>query len=541
MVKLTFDNFFNFNENNSLDLTASGLYQLDAPNGSGKTSIMLIIEEILFGKTRKNVKKTDIINREKSSCKARLHINGLEVIYVRTKSGVELEAYLNGENITQARTPDTYQKISEVLGLDYGLFSSIAFQSVNGAIGFLSETPANRLAYLTKLFNLDSVSKAYSLLNTDLQCSQTNLSNAKAKYEGLNSAKTYLNISELKVVPPEMPFPDASILELNNKIKANNLKIAKLDELGPAETIDYDSDRAIGIEVKLKGLKNELRNITSLEPSCSKCGRPFDGVPADLDLQVLALKRSIHTLESQLAKEKSNFIKYNNELDKQRKRELIEVEIDRSLPTKLANEAELNDYRRKYADNQRVRQEAISHNNVVKADRDKLERLEKDLSALTEDLTKYQIEVDTLSKAKPILHPTGYISYKLNKLVKELTIITNSYLAKLSEGRFQMQFTEKLDVQIVDSTNIVDFDSLSTGEKARVSISVMLGLRKLLNKTLNLGFMFIDEVASVLDDSGKELLIDVLLTEHNCATILVAHGYTHPLLTKIKLKDNKVN
>ena len=49
------ENIINFNKNK--------ITQLTAPNGSGKSSIALILQEVLFNKNIKNIKKADIINR----------------------------------------------------------------------------------------------------------------------------------------------------------------------------------------------------------------------------------------------------------------------------------------------------------------------------------------------------------------------------------------------------------------------------------------------------------------------------------------------
>ena len=63
LKKLWFDNMFSYGENNFIDLEKSRITQLTAPNGSGKSSIAMIIQEALFNKNVKGIKKTDILNR----------------------------------------------------------------------------------------------------------------------------------------------------------------------------------------------------------------------------------------------------------------------------------------------------------------------------------------------------------------------------------------------------------------------------------------------------------------------------------------------
>ena len=63
LKNLKFSNMFSYGDNNSIDLNKSRITQLTAPNGSGKSSISTIIQEVLFNKNVKGIKKTDIINR----------------------------------------------------------------------------------------------------------------------------------------------------------------------------------------------------------------------------------------------------------------------------------------------------------------------------------------------------------------------------------------------------------------------------------------------------------------------------------------------
>jgi ABC-type taurine transport system ATPase subunit len=54
--------------------------------------------------------------------------------------------------------------------------------------------------------------------------------------------------------------------------------------------------------------------------------------------------------------------------------------------------------------------------------------------------------------------------------------------------------------------------------------------------------LFLDEVIGVLDEEGRERLIEVLLKEHELNTFLVSHGWSHPLLNKINvLKEEKIS
>ena len=63
LKQLHFSNMFSYGKTNVMRLDNSRITQLTAPNGSGKSSIAMIIQEILFNKNVKGIKKTDILNR----------------------------------------------------------------------------------------------------------------------------------------------------------------------------------------------------------------------------------------------------------------------------------------------------------------------------------------------------------------------------------------------------------------------------------------------------------------------------------------------
>ena len=63
LQKLKWDNCFSYGEGNELDLSSTTLTQIIGTNGMGKSSIPLIIEEALYNKNSKGIKKVDIPNR----------------------------------------------------------------------------------------------------------------------------------------------------------------------------------------------------------------------------------------------------------------------------------------------------------------------------------------------------------------------------------------------------------------------------------------------------------------------------------------------
>ena len=57
-----------------------------------------------------------------------------------------------------------------------------------------------------------------------------------------------------------------------------------------------------------------------------------------------------------------------------------------------------------------------------------------------------------------------------------------------------------------------------------------------------INILFLDEVINVLDDAGREKMVELLIKEDELNTYVVSHGWTHPLLDKIEVvKDGNVS
>ena len=150
LKNLQFSNMFSYGENNSLDLNKSRITQLTAPNGSGKSSISTIIQEILFNKNVKGIKKTDIINRwsKNKTWDASLTFTAdnvdYEVSIKRIGAQTKVQLIEDGKDISEHKVLDTYKKISDIIGSNFEVFSQLTYQSSTDLLDFLKATDTNK-------------------------------------------------------------------------------------------------------------------------------------------------------------------------------------------------------------------------------------------------------------------------------------------------------------------------------------------------------------------------------------------------------------
>ena len=167
----------------------------------------------------------------------------------------------------------------------------------------------------------------------------------------------------------------------------------------------------------------------------------------------------------------------------------------------------------------------------------------EEYSSKLEENSKLESNLTVLKKS---FSTNGLLAYKIENLVGELEEMANEYLADLSDGRFTLEFVvsnDKLNVEITDNGNVVDILALSSGELARVNAATLIAIRKLMSSISKskINILFLDEVTNVLDDQGREKLVEVLLRE-DLNTYIVSHGWSHPLLEKIEVvKDGNIS
>ena len=587
LKKLQWSNCFSYGPDNEIDLDDTTVTQIIGTNGMGKSSIPLIIEEALYNKNSKGIKKADIPNR---------YINdGYSIILsftkdedeykidITRKSGIKVKLLKNGEDISSHTATNTYKSIQELIGVDFKTFSQIVYQNTNASLQFLTATDTNRKKFLIDLLHLDNYVALFETFKASAKTSALQIAKLTGEVEMVEKWLASNDLKDTTILPMinlEIETEDdeedlrslsvelLNISEKNKKISTNNtykdllskINIDEIQRLPPIQRKSYDTLQAeVGA---LRGtqsfLKKEIDKLEATPDVCSSCGQK---IPKDSFTDLLAsyAKDLVNTqIKLNSTTELVQEIKANNkELDR---REKLEAEwrelyrsVDNSLPSEVIEKEDLQkqisevslrikEAKEKIDEITKENERRTLSNNrisIIQAQRDSF--LEK-LNNAQERLSEVETLNSNLEVLKKAFSTNGLIAYKIENLVKELEELTNTYLAELSDGRFTLQFivvNDKLNVQVTDNENVVDILALSSGELARVNTATLLAIRKLMSSISKsrLNVLFLDEVTNVLDDAGREKLVEVLLKEE-LNTYVVSHGWTHPLLEKVEVVKN---
>ena len=588
---LKWDNCFSYGSGNELQLNDNTVTQILGTNGMGKSSIPLIIEEALYNKNSKGIKKADIPNRYVN--------NGYNIylsftkdedryeITVNRKTNIKVKLEKNGTDISSHTATNTYKTLQEVLGVDFKTFSQLVYQNTNASLQFLTATDANRKKFLIDLLHLEGYVELFEVFkgaSKEVSSRSSTLAGKLATVEKwlkdnklsdtfiLPMLDLQIDTSEDEKALSSLMVEIENISEKNIKINTNNTYKRLLDQIDvmaiqKSKVTNYESYDALqeelgSLQAAATGAQRTLTKLEKLKEECPTCKQPIDvsAEKAMIDVErgnLLTAQEKINEIKPRIIQIKENNAEFERNAKGQRDWEDLLRSFDRTLPTSILDQEQLEDSLLLVQDRLREAKKHLAENAAENERRTKLNTRIQVIQEQTAEFVEQQEEYDgkllgnqklesELDVLKKAFSTNGLLAYKIENLVGELEELANEYLAELSDGRFTLEFVvsnDKLNVEITDNGNVVDILALSSGELARVNTATLIAIRKLMSSISKskINILFLDEVTNVLDDQGREKLVEVLLRE-DLNTYIVSHGWSHPLLEKIEVvKDGNIS
>jgi len=581
---LKWSNCFSYGEGNELDLASTRLTQILGYNGAGKSSIPLILEEVLFNKNSKGIKKADIPNRELQ--------NGYSIsltfskeadeyeIDLQRKSNLKVKFIKNGEDIGSHTATNTYKTIQEVLGVDFKTFTQVVYQHPNASLNFLTATDANRKKLLIDLLGLEKYVNLFEVFKEASRGVEQEYSQLEGRISTVekwleNNKLTDTTPRELVNLPKISDEDEEALSSLmaeiknisstNRQISQNNqyksmlkeINIQEIQAIEASEHISYDElqSQLGAIAGSIGSGQKIIKKMENLENVCPTCEQSvtedFKKKHISEEQEKVKIEKDKHTnIQKKIKDIQENNERFSIKSNKQKEWEELYRSVDSTLPTVLVDEevlkVRITNIRNTIATQkneidvlQRENEARSAYNARIEVITEQTADFEKQLEEVVSRYSVLGIKKGNLEILKKAFSTNGLIAYKIENLVKELEELTSEYLAELSDGRFTLNFAvnnDKLNVEITDNGNVVDILALSSGELARVNTATLLAIRKLMSSlsSSRINVLFLDEVMTVLDEVGKEKLVEVLL-EEELNTYLVNHGWSHPLLEKVEV------
>ena len=373
--RLQWDNCFSYGQDNDLILNDTAVTQIIGTNGMGKSSIPLIIEEALYNKNSKGIKKADIPNRYiNDGYKIVLTFSKDEDIYsvnINRKTNIKVKLEKNGEDISSHTATNTYKTIQDIIGVDFKTFSQLVYQNTNASLQFLTATDTNRKKFLIDLLHLENYVELFDIFKEASRLVSSEITGIQAKIDTIekwlvdNKLKdtTILPMLNLEIDTEEdekaLRFLEKeieNISEKNKKISQNNHFKEALQQINIQEaqssTIEgvesYDHLQAELGEHKgtLTGSQRLIEKLNKLGDVCPTCEQVVD--PEFINSLKDSETRKLVEAEDksgEIEREIQRIKKSNIEFERCRKVERDWVDlfrsIDKSLPDISLDKGEL--------------------------------------------------------------------------------------------------------------------------------------------------------------------------------------------------------
>ena len=512
-------------------------------SGSGKSAIILdSLTFALYGKPFRNVNKPTLVNTvNNKNCVVEILFRvrgGKQYKVVRGIKPSVFEIYEDGKlvNITDATKDYQTILVEEILKIKENVFRQIVVLGSATFVPFMNQPAAKRREIIedildTRIFSQMAVVQKEKLdaMKAEMRDVEFKLDVAKEKIDVIKAHRRDIEQQSAEKIEEYK----SKIFELTEQIEAVNDEIEVLTEqknklVDEAALLSKKSDKTRDIEAAINTLKADKKRTTqdvkflSSNAKCPTCHQDID--PEHKEQHVHAQTEVIAAIDKDLAALAERLIKQQDANDLLSKVNKKIQSLDKQIIEKGASLRTL--------ENQK--QFLLTHLSEKVLAKD--EAMGGDLEAAEAELEKYREKVaellDTreyLSYASAILKDGGIKTKIVKQYLPEINKDLNRYLEHFGlfvgmhfDSEFNETFTQNY-------REVFAFNNFSEGEKARVSLAIILAFRELAKKrhSVSCNLWIIDEVfQQSLDGDTIDLFLELLRTmgEEGSNIFVVSHS-----------------
>lgn len=517
-----------------LDTEKGNLILLVGRNGNGKSSLIESFEYSLYGKVksakaRKWHKLTTLPNRINGELLNTIDFKS-DGVTVQVKRGIspnKLELWENGVKNDRAGKANIDAEIEKYIGMDIETFKSFISMSINDFKNFISLTAEEKRLLLDKLFNLEVINLLNTILKELVRNNKTRLASLESEISTLNESidsiqrsirksieKAKANtLKEIEDIKAEMLAKREEYSQLKEKVEKIRLKEDEIQ----AE-LDAEKKQYILTQNDIKLVDKDIRLYDS--GKCPTCETPFDSDHFINLRQTLVEKKKGY---EEILKELESNIKNVQE----KKKKLVEIsrKVDRSfndITFFLKNsKQQLNKLERKHE--------------MEKGDGD------ENIQEFKETIKELEEKKTVSNKSKTISNEKALYYKELNKvfgedgvkkaiikgIIKPINHFITENIEKMGLLHFDVKLDETFTAQIKSLGNVIEPDSLSTGETRRVNIAILIAYLKLIRTKKHINILFLDEIFSSIDFQGIQdilILLRQFANDYNINIFVVHHA-----------------
>jgi len=494
----------------------NGLTLIQGPIGSGKSTIIDVLNFALFGSPYRKITIPRLVNtKNKKNLCVELYVqkNGKDIKIVRGISPNIFEIYVDGNLVPLESRKKKYQEVlEELLEIDERVFNQVVVKSLSKGSSFFTLSKQEKRKVIESIFNVEIFGLMIEVLKEkkkELEGEYEKVKNElfltknlmKKEEEKIEEIKQVYNEEIVKVYDDKIKLIKSKINELEEKIKEREEKFLKLKE--KKEKVENVEKKLLKLEKRIskkKGIEDTLKEVNEImDEICKECEKK------ECVLKKISEQWDLHDLEEM--KEKRERIK--EKLSKKDKLinlySQMENEIFSFKREKNQLRKELNQLLKEKEQKIEMRNKSIDMNKLEEYQR-KIEELNEKIQDLKERINDYEIMIflcsdDGIKK----------------QLIKQYLPLLNAILVKYFE-EFEVNFSIQLDAnfdEIIKSRfreNFVYFN-FSEGEKRIIDLSMLFAFIEFVERKSNLSginLLILDEITTGLDRETDEILYKVL-------------------------------
>ena len=494
----------------------NGLHKLSGANGQGKTSLCSAIAQCLYNKSIKadgTIEDTyNKVTKQPYKITLLLEVNGVNYKIENDRGRNNIYLFRNGIDITPKGIKNQLALIQSIIGLDYSTFVSLTYLSQSSMNSVFDLADTNNI--LHKFFDVDVLNFLFKELKAEKKDNTKHLMFLQQQASDLE--KTISSLAQYEIVDVA-PF----VAEKYSKLDALNLllngtekdKITVLKSKIDSATLEYTNAKIPLIKLKERYSVLKEQMVQLEKGKCPLCGSEVSTILKetsdkldDIRTQSDIIKKELDAMSDNIENLKATL--HNIEYAFTTKVQALEKEIEL-----IVNKVSLLEEKNK---------------NFSKIKKD-LELLEIKKKTMEDGMEAYVDKDVFITSALQVIasgsitkqYVASFIHTFNTKITGLLEYLDIKLLVEVKEVNGKIIYTIKNP-----SGAEIDFGNLSSGERTRVSLIVLLAIVETLEALTNVSINLIifDELLSVLDTEGVKVLKDILNKyRSNKNTFVVLH------------------
>ena len=440
-------------------------------NGAGKS---VLVEAVYFGLTGKTIRKSTedslVNNIAKKHCMVQVHLlqDNEYVVITRHKKPTKLELYVGEENRTKEHVAATQEEIDSVLNINHKVLLASMFFGQSNDISFLDSTADDKRTIIRNFLNLDDLFK----MRDNIKVHKSNFYQSSKEKDAVIT-QTTKNIDDLDTKITEIGEAKKAFSKYDDAIlqlSLGDILDAEEGEREKASKIKAIHSEMTSLQYELRQLVHKLTHPKEVE-ECTECGQVVER-----EWNEEEIKFDIERLET-----KEGFFS-----------ELVDTVSAASLPP-LISSKEFS----KVLEYKELCRDETNYSDVK-------EKMLKSIAEAQKEKDVHKTWYEVMRFWEKAFSEQGVIKYIINNVLEYFNERCNFYLSYLTNSKYFVEFDQELHEKIETGGRLVQYISLSGGEKRKINLAVMLGLKDLLILTdkSHLDLLFFDEVAENIDEEG---------------------------------------